>query len=106
MGEGAHTSIELSHPPTPPTLDICIDLACKPIGFHVVLSSQPSSSSSFDPPDCTVLCSPVSVSTLIFHKDQVVNRVGVEQPTCAIIYDEYVWESKEEPVMKDDLLLS
>ena len=52
-----------------------------------------------------MLCSPVLDSTLVFHEDLVVNGVGVE-PTYTIIYDEYVWESEEEPAMKDDLLLS
>lgn len=27
VGDHAHTSVELSHPPTPLTLDICVDLA-------------------------------------------------------------------------------
>ena len=53
-----------------------------------------------------MFCSSIPNSTLIFHEDQVVDRVGVEQPTCAIIYDEYVWESEEECTRKDDLLLS
>ena len=35
MGDHAHTSIELSHPPTPPDLDIYVDLDCKPVGCHV-----------------------------------------------------------------------
>lgn len=40
------------------------------------------------------------------NKDQVVDRVGVIQPTCAIIHDECVWESKEELVVKDKSLLA
>lgn len=84
--------VELSHPPTPPTLDIYTDLDLKPIGCHVNIFSQPLSSRSVDPLDCTVLCSPVLNSTFIVHEDQFVNRVGVEQPTYVVIYDEYVWE--------------
>ena len=55
----AHTSAELSHSPTPPTLDIYADLACKPIVCHVDLFPQPLSPRSIDPLDCTVLCSPI-----------------------------------------------
>ena len=38
------------------------------------------------------------------NEDQVVDGVGVVQPTCAIIHDEYVQESKEELAVKDDSL--
>ena len=86
-------SIELSHPPTPPVLDIYEELACNLVVCHVVLSSQPSPSGSFDPPDCNVLCFPVPDSTFVVHEDQFVEGVGIEKPTCVVIYDEYVWES-------------
>jgi len=39
------------------------------------------------------------------NEDQVVDEVGVVQPTCAIIHDECMQESKEEPAVKDDSLL-
>jgi len=39
-------------------------------------------------------------------EDQVVDGVSVVQPTYPIIHDECVWESKEEPTMKDDSLPS
>ena len=70
------------------------------------LFTQSLSPHSVDPMDCTMLCSLVPYSTLVVHEDQVVDTVGVEKPTCAIIYDEYVCESEEEPAVKDDLLLS
>jgi len=43
-----------------------------------------------------VLCSPIPNSTLVVHEDQVVIGVDIKKPTCTAIYDEYVWESKEE----------
>lgn len=106
MGEVSNPSAELSHPPTPPSLDIYIDLACKNVGYYVKFFSQPSSSRSVDPLDYIVLCSFVPNSTIIIHEDQVVDRIGFEKPTCTIIYDEYVCEYKEEPTVKDDILLS
>jgi len=65
---------------------------------------QPPFSHSVDPPDCAVLCSPILDSSPVVNNDQVIKRVGVMQPTCAIIHDECVWKSKEEPVVKDDSL--
>lgn len=106
MGEGTHTSGELSHPPTPPALDIYANLVGKPDGGHVNSFSQPLSTSSIDPPDCTVFCSPVPNSTSCVHEEQVVDKVDVVQPTCAIIYDGCVQESQEEPTMKGDFLPS
>ena len=106
VGDYAHTSVELSHPPTPPTLDICADLACKLVGCHVDSFPQPPSPHSVDPLDCTILCSSVPDSSPIVNEDQVVNGVSVVQPTYAIIHDEYVQESKEELTVKDDSLLA
>lgn len=40
------------------------------------------------------------------NEDQYVDGVGVMQPTCTIIRDECVRESKEEPIVKDDSLLA
>lgn len=106
VGEVVNPSVELSHPPTPPTLDIYKYLACKPIYFHMKLFYQPLSSRSIDPPDCTTLCSPVSEFTFVVHEDKVVDRFGFEQPTYTVIYDDYVWEFEEEFMVKDDLLPS
>lgn len=90
MGEHAHTSVELSHPPTPPALDIYIDLACKPIFFHVDSFPQPLSPRSVDPPDCTVLCSSIPDSSPIVNEDQVVDGFCFMKPTYAIIHDDCV----------------
>lgn len=95
MGEGAHTSLELSHHPTPPSLDIYTGLACKPVGCHVSLFSQSSSSCSIYPSDYSLLCSPIANSTLFIHEHQVVDRVGFEKPNFTVIYDVYVWVSEE-----------
>lgn len=63
MGEVSNQPVELSPPPTPPALDFCVDLDCNPYGCHVILFSQPLSSSSFDPLDFGVLCSSILDST-------------------------------------------
>lgn len=105
VGEGARTSVDLSHPPTPLGLNICIDLACKTICCHVDLFHQPLSLRSVDPLNCTVLCSPIPESTLVVHEDRVIDRVDIAQPTCVVIHHECVRESEEELVGKDDLLL-
>jgi len=90
VGAGARTSVEMSHPSTPPAIDIYTDLACKPVGRHVDLLPQHPSPCSSYPPDCIVLCSFVLNSTLIVNEDQVVDRFGVMQPTYAIIHDKCV----------------
>lgn len=106
MGEHAHISVELSHPPTPPSLDIRVNLACKNVLHYMDLFPQPPFLHSIDPLDCTILCSFVPDSTLVVKEDQVVDGFGIVQPTYTIICDDYVWESKEEPIMKDDSLPS
>ena len=40
------------------------------------------------------LCSSILDSTLVVKEDQAIDRVGVVHPTCAIIHDECVRESK------------
>lgn len=37
--------------------------------------------------------------------NQVLEKVGVEQPTYDNIFDEYVWESEQISTVKDHLLL-
>jgi len=37
LEECANTSVQLSHPPTPPTCDMCVYLACKPTHCHMDL---------------------------------------------------------------------
>lgn len=53
-----------------------------------------------------MLCSPTSNISFDVHEDQVLGGFSVEHPTCDIIFDEYVWESKfeQQSTMKDDLL--
>ena len=97
MGDHAHTFVELSHPPTPPALDIYVDFACNAIGCHVDSFPQPLSQRSVDPSDCTILCSSIPNSSLVVNEDQVVDGVSVVQATCTIIHDECVRESKKNP---------
>lgn len=66
-----NSSVEPSPPPTPLSLDICANVDCKPIGCHLDLFSQPSSSRSVDPPHFGVLCSSIPDSACDVHKDQV-----------------------------------
>lgn len=68
MREVANPYVELSHPPTPRGLDIYAHLECNPDGFHVAFSSQPLSYGSFDPTDCTVLCSPIQTPPPLFTR--------------------------------------
>jgi len=106
VGEFENQPIDLlPSPPTPPSCDFCENLDCKLDGFHVVLSPQPSSFSPFDPSDFGVLCSSISDLTCDVHEDQFFHRVGVEYPTCAIIFYEYMWESEQESMVKDGLLM-
>ena len=106
VGDHAHTSVELSHPPTPLALKIYVDLSCKPVACHVDSFPRPLSSCYVNPPDCIIFCSPIPNSSPVVNEDQVVDEVGVMQPTCTIIHDECVQESKEEPTVKDDSLLA
>lgn len=86
VGEGAHPSVELSHPPTPLALEFYVDLACKTFGCHVDLFPQPLSPRSVDPPDYIVLCSPVLESTLVVHEDQVIDGIVLSiQPALSFI---------------------
>ena len=67
---------------------------------------QPPSSYSDDPPNDIILCSSISDSTLVVNEDQAINGVGVAQPTCIVIHEEYDLESENQPEVKDDSLLS
>jgi len=49
--------------------------------------------------------SPISNVSFVVHEDQVLDGVGIEEPTCDIIFDEYVWEPEQELAVKYDLLL-
>ena len=72
VAEVVNPSVQLSPPPTPPTLDIFPDLASKPVCCHVDSSHRPSSSHSVDPSDCSILCSPILESSPVLNEDQVV----------------------------------
>ena len=47
------------------------------------------------------MCSPILDSSPVVNKDQAIDGVSVVQPTCTMIHDEYVQESKEELAVKD-----
>jgi len=77
VGEHAHTSVQLSHPPIITTLNFLAELVGNPMGCHMHLLPQPPSSHSVDPLDCTLLCSSVSDSTPVVNEDQATKEVGV-----------------------------
>ena len=105
VGEVENPPIDLSpSPPTPLTQNFSAKLECGSDGCDEVLYPCPPSFAHYDSPYFDVLCSTVSHFSSDVHKDQVLDGVGVEKPTCDIIFDEYVWESKQESVVKDDLL--
>lgn len=62
--------------------------------------SQHLSSCFVDRLDFGVLCSSIPNSTCDVHEDQVVDKVGFEQPTCIVIFYEYVCGFEEEIAMK------
>ena len=67
---------------------------------------QPSSSHSAVPPGDTVLCSFILDCTLVVNEEQATDGVGVAQPTCVVIHEEYEWELEHEHLVKDDSLPS
>ena len=81
---------------------------CQSNDCDEVLSPCPPSFSPFDPPDCDVICSPISNLSCDVHKDQVLDGFGIEHPTCNIIHDDYVGEpvADQEFATKDDSLPS
>lgn len=66
---------------------------------------QPLSLCSVDPLDYTVWCSSIPDSTLIVNKDQAIDGVGVPQPTCVVIHEEYDKDIENQSSAKDDSLL-
>jgi len=40
------------------------------------------------------------------NEEQAIDRVGVAQPTCNVIHEEYEWELEHQHSMKDDSLPS
>ena len=52
------------------------------------------------------MCSSIPDSTLIVNEDQAIDGVGVAQPTCTVIHEEYDWELEHQHSTKDDSLPS
>ena len=48
----------------------------------------------------------VAATTLVLNKEQPIDGVGVAQPTCTILHEEYEWELEHQHSVKDDSLLS
>ena len=72
--------------------------------MHYVL--RPPSLHSDVPPDDVVLCLSIPDSSLVVNEEQPIDGVGVAQPTCAIIHEEYEWELEHQHSAKDDSLPS
>ena len=68
--------------------------------------SQPPSSHLALSPDDTILCSSIPRSSLIVNEEHAANKVGVAQPTCIVIHEEYEWELEHHHSTKDDSLAS
>ena len=67
---------------------------------------QPPSSHLNVPLDDIVLCSSIPDCTLVVNEDQAIDRVGVAQPTCIVIHEEYDQELEYQHSAKHDSLLS
>jgi len=102
----AYTSVQLSHPPNIISLNFHVDLVVSPSSCHTHFVAQPLSSHSVVPPYDIVFSSSILDFTLVGNEDQATDRVGVAQPTCTIIHEEYDWELEHQHSAKDDPLLS
>lgn len=89
VGEHAHTSVQLSHPPNITSLNFHIDLVTNPMGCHMHVLPQPLSLCYANPPYHTVLCFSILNSTPVVSEDQAIDGVSVAQPTCVVIHEEY-----------------
>ena len=76
------------------------------MGCHMYFIPQPPYFYFDDPLDDTVLFSSIAFSTLVLNKDQSIDGVGVAQPTCTVIHEEYDWELEHHSSAKDHSLLS
>jgi len=89
--------------PTPYTHNLNASWDCDSNFSGHSLPLCPSFVNSFGPPDCEVL----SILTVSFyvHEDQNQDGVGVDQPICDVICDDYVWDSllEQESAMKVDI---
>ena len=101
-----HTSIHPSHPPNITALNFHKELVVSPLSSHMHYFLRPSSSHSGVPLDDVVLCLSISGSPLVLNEEQPTNGVGVSQPKCTSIHEEYEWELEHQCSAKDDSLLS
>jgi len=67
---------------------------------------QPAYSHLAVPLDDTILFSSILDSKLVVNKEQAIDGVGVAQPTCIVIHEEYEWELEHQHLEKDDSLPS
>jgi len=65
---------------------------------------QPPYLHSSIPFDDIILCSSILDSTLVVNKKQAIGGVGVAQPICIVIHEEYEWEFEHQHLTKDDSL--
>ena len=77
VGDQAHTSVQLSHPPNITSLNFFLDLVVSPSSCHMHFVPQPPSSYSVVPSDDIVLCSSIPDPTLIVNEDQATDRVDI-----------------------------
>lgn len=52
------------------------------------------------------MCSSILDSSLVVNEEYPVDGVGVAQPTCTVIHEEYEWELEHQHSVKDDSLPS
>ena len=67
---------------------------------------QPPSSHPGVPSNDVVLCSSIMDFLVVVNEEQPIDRVGVLQPTCTFIHEEYEWELEHQNSAKDDSLSS
>lgn len=98
------TFVHPSHPTNITPLNFRAELVVIPSNSHMHYFLRPPSSQSGVPPDDVVLCSFIPDSSLVVNEAQPTDRVGVTQPTCVVIYEEYEWEFEHQHSVKDDSL--
>ena len=88
----SRTLVHPSHSPNITSLNFCVDLVVCPLSSHMHYFLRPSSLHSGVPPDDVILCSSITNSSLVVSEEQPIDIVGVSQPTCTIIHEEYEWD--------------
>jgi len=88
----AHTPVNPSHSPNITPLNFRADSVINPSSSHMNSFLRPPSLHSGVPPDDVVFCSSVLDSPLVVNEEQPTNGVGVAQPTCIVLHEEYEWE--------------